>query len=466
MPRIDGGALWDRIRAAGGITDRFLAGAGARLRLSELAGGSGLGGMREALRGRSVLVAADDQTAAGVALIELDGIARRLVLCPPDLPDAQLPAIMAGASVEAVVSDRPESAFGAPVPSLFVSCGFPTQPADDSGRDRDEATEWILFTSGTTGQPKMVRHDLASLAAAIGGEGASENRALWGTFYDIRRYGGLQIFLRALLQGGSLALAGSGETLGDFMVRAGALGVTHISGTPSHWRCVLMSPEAPRIRPRYIRLSGEIVDQTILDRLRDAYPEAGIAHAFASTEAGVVFVVEDGKAGFPEKLIGTGAGGARTADLRIEDGTLRVRSAGRALGYLGGEAEGLPVTEGFLDTGDKVELCGDRYQFLGRKGGIINVGGLKIHPEEVEAVLCTHPLVRMALVKGRKNPITGAIVVADVVLTAEPDDADAVKSDIRKACRRVLPPHKVPADIRFVASLDVAPSGKLVRPNA
>ena len=123
--------------------------------------------------------------------------------------------------------------------------------------------------------------------------------------------------------------------------------------------------------------------------------------------------------------------------------------------------------DGFVDTHDLVELRGDRYHFVGRKDGIINVGGLKVHPEEVEAVINRHPSVQMSLVRGRKSPITGALVVADVVVedrlaseTAE-TPVQRLKSDIIETCRRTLPPYKVPALVRFVPSLEVAPSGKL-----
>ena len=75
----------------------------------------------------------------------------------------------------------------------------------------------------------------------------------------------------------------------------------------------------------------------------------------------------------------------------------------------------LTDADGFVDTGDMVEQRGDRLYFVGRRSGIINVGGLKVHPEEVEAVINRHAGVRMSLVKARANPITGAIVVADVV---------------------------------------------------
>ena len=76
--------------------------------------------------------------------------------------------------------------------------------------------------------------------------------------------------------------------------------------------------------------------------------------------------------------------------------------------------------DGFVDTGDMLELRGDRYYFVGRRDGVINVGGLKVHPEEVEAVINRHPQVQDVAGAARKSPITGALVVADVVLTMDP----------------------------------------------
>src|SRR5205085_3123588 len=141
-----------------------------------------------------------------------------------------------------------------------------------------------------------------------------------------------------------------------------------------------------------------------------------------------------------------------------------------ALRYLGEGAESLRDADGFVDTGDMVERRGDRYHFVGRRGGIINVGGLKVHPEEVEAVINAHPRVRMSLVRTRKNPITGALVVADVVLDAVDDAAGGPTADLEREimglCRDMLPRHKVPAAIRFVSTLPVAATGKLVRRDA
>jgi acyl-coenzyme A synthetase/AMP-(fatty) acid ligase len=117
-----------------------------------------------------------------------------------------------------------------------------------------------------------------------------------------------------------------------------------------------------------------------------------------------------------------------------------------------------------------IDLRNDRYHFVGRRDGVINVGGLKVHPEEVEEVINRHPEVRMSLVRTKKNPITGALVVADVVLRSVPalesEDDRQIQQDILLLCREELASHKVPATINFVAALAVAESGKLIRHHA
>ena len=257
--------------------------------------------------------------------------------------------------------------------------------------------------------------------------------------------------------------------MGNYLLRLGEQRVTHLSGTPSHWRRALMSTKAAHIAPSYVRLSGEIADQAILDHLRAVYPRARIGHAYASTEAGVGFEVTDGLEGFPAGLVQCQA----PVELRVDNGALRIRSAGVARGFIG-EHSAFPKDEaGFVDTGDVVERRGERYYFLGRGSGIINVGGLKIHPEEVEAAINRHPEVRMSLVRPKRSPITGCVVVAEVVLRQElenpdreADQLDRLKQEILQVCQEHLAKHKLPATIRFVSTLNVSGTGKLVRHNA
>lgn len=413
------------------------------------------------LAGRAVLLAVADQLISGLAMTELDGVARRMLLCPPDVSAEHIETLLQDAEIDAVVTDHPASWSTAGI-ELIATAASPTPAASRVRTER--ATEWLMLTSGTSGVPKIVRHTLEGLTGAIIADGLARGTPpVWATFYDIRRYGGLQIFLRAIIGGGSMVLSQPEEPVADHVARLNKMGVSHISGTPSHWRKLLMSGSATGFSPSYVRLSGEIADQAVLDGLSKAYPKASIGHAYASTEAGVGFAVNDGREGFPAHMVGAGNGGV---EMKVEDGSLRIRSTRTAHAYVGRNAAALTDNEGFVDTGDMVELRGDRYHFVGRRGGIINIGGLKVHPEEIEAVINGHPEVRMSRAKSRRSPITGAIVVADVVLADGCAGSDLVRARILADCRTQLPPHKVPAVIRFVPSLDLTAAGKLARNDA
>ena len=438
----------------------FIADARARLRLASCAAGSVLAGGAERLRGRAVMSAATSQMAAALAAIELDGIAARLVLCPPDLSRAQRLAICRLAEIDVVLCEDPATVGELADGAEILACAprpFAAPPPEDQGI----RTEWVLLTSGTTGPPKLAVHDLASLIAPFG-TGSAATATVWSTFYDIRRYGGLQILLRALVGGGSMVLSEAREPIGRFLARAGADGVTHISGTPSHWRGALMSAGGSSLDPAIVRLSGEVCDQAILDRLAQAYPRARVGHAFASTEAGVGFEVNDGAAGFPGCLI---AQDGAPVEMRVRDGSLQIRSQRTARRYLGDGSQALSDPDGFVDTGDLVERRGERYVFVGRRGGIINVGGQKVHPQAVEAVINLHPDVHASRVWARSSPITGALVVADIVVKPGIELASC-RSAILELCRSHLPAHQVPATLREAASLEISAAGKLARTHA
>lgn len=456
MRQADRRSLWDLASGRGFSLQRFVSDGAGQIRLADLAGRRGADAALSMFRGRSVLISCDRQLHAVPALLALDGIAHRLLLCPPDLSPDHLPAVIAEASVDMVVSDGTGPAAKRPhgLPVVGPDSIMPTEGGS-------HATEWLLFTSGTTGRPKIVVHTLESLSGPLDDGLAVASNAVWSTFYDIRRYGGLTILFRALLGGGSMVLSRHDEAVPDFLMRAGRSGVTHISGTPSHWRRALMTSAVGQIAPNYVRLSGEVADQAILNNLRSTFPRADIAHAFASTEAGFAFDVRDRMAGFPAGLIDQ----IGKAELRIQDGSLRIRSARAASRYLGANGP-LADADGFVDTGDMVELRGDRYYFVGRREGIINVGGTKVHPEEVEAVINQHPAVQMARARARPSPITGAIVVADIVRRPGVTDSfHAIRNEILAACRNALPPQKVPVLLYEVPTLGIAPSGKLVRRN-
>ncbi|CAM6055281.1 unnamed protein product [Sphagnum tenellum] len=433
------------------------------VRVADLSGGSCFMSS-ERMRYRSVLLLTSRQLPTVLAAIELDGIVKRLLLGTPDIIP-HLDAILVEGEVDIIITDGSFDLDEFKHPLMICYDKIVSPGHSDVNRVVD--TEWVIFTSGTTGRPKMVVHTLESLIGPLNDGTATDSNAVWATFYDVRRYGGLQILLRALIGGGTMVLSSTKEMVSDFLIRLVENQVTHISGTPSHWRRALLSNKATLFSPRYVRLSGEVADQTILDRLRTTYPNAQIAHAFASTEAGVAFDVRDGLAGFPIAFLK--ASNHLGVDMRVEDGTLRIRSSRTSSGYIGRQHSihidcQLSTRDGFVDTGDLVEQRGDRLYFVGRKEGVINVGGQKVYPEEIESIICQHPKVKMARVWARKNPITGAVVAADLVLDTNNSESFATIRDVVLAnCRAKLAPYKVPASLKQVDTIEMNAAGKIKR---
>ena len=214
---------------------RYLWDRAASARLTDLDHQTSFSGRLVDLAGRSVLLATESQLTTALALIELDGIARRLVILPPDAEVEHIGAVITAADIDAAVIDDGTTANAALDLSVRVLCAPSIAPMTDKLATRIR-TEWVLMTSGTTGVPKMVMHDLAGLTAAIQARSPADGAAVWGTFYDIRRYGGLQIFLRAVRGDASLVLSSVGEPVNNHLARLVKHGVSHLSGTPSQWR--------------------------------------------------------------------------------------------------------------------------------------------------------------------------------------------------------------------------------------
>jgi acyl-coenzyme A synthetase/AMP-(fatty) acid ligase len=317
-------------------------------------------------------------------------------------------------------------------------------------------TEWAMPTSGTSGPPKLVAHTLATLTAAF--RPAAGER--WATFYDIRRYGGLQILLRALIGADSLTLSDPREGVDAFLVRLGEAGATHISGTPSHWRKVLMSGEARRIAPQRVRLSGEIADDAVLAGLSALYPNARVEHAYASTEAGVAFVVSDGRAGFPADRSSRGRRGCAARRRRRLARSLQPRRAALSRRRRAG-AEGFRrlrrhrrrrrAERRALSVRRPARRDHQRRRGQGPPGR--GRGGAE-RPCQA---------VRASRVFARKSPITGALVAAEIVLRDGAAADEATKRDILAACRAALPAYKRPSFLSFVAELPMTDGGKVAR---
>lgn len=269
----------------------------------------------------------------------------------------------------------------------------------------------------------------------------------------------MQVVLQALLGGATLLApdmsAGLPAAIG-FLVRHGC---THLSATPSLWRKLLMTPECGALPLIQITLGGEIADQAILGALATRYPGARIVHIYASTEIGVGFSVRDKRPGFPATYLTEGVGETR---LRVTGGELWLRPPGNAA-RLASAAPGDIDSDGFMRTGDLVRLDGDRVYFLGRDSNTVNIGGTKVHPEDVEAIVNAHPGIAACQVTARPSPIVGAILALQVAPVAPDGDAAGLAASVRAWCREHLPREAQPATIKIVAAIETSAAGKISR---
>ncbi len=293
-----------------------------------------------------------------------------------------------------------------------------------------EGRVW-LQTSGTTGTPKWVAHSRASLSAKIAPGG---DPARWLLTFNPGSFAGLQVILSAMAGPHTLIVPDYGASVASMADLAVAQGVTHISGTPTFWRAFLMALGERPLALKSVTLGGEAADQAILDALHDRFPNAHLRHIYATTELGALLSVSDGRAGFPHTWL------EQNQMALSEGGTLVVKS---------------------VDTGDVVELTEDRVLFKGRLDAMVNVGGVKVNPESVEAHILSVPDVQDARVSGQPNPLTGHILVADIVLKTDAT-RDSAEAQIR-AHINALPRAHRPARLRFVEALDIGATGKKLR---
>lgn len=301
-----------------------------------------------------------------------------------------------------------------------------------------------MLTSGTTGEPKIVEHTRESLFTM--GRVKSSHAANWLLTYQTGTYAWWQMATLHFCVA-EQALTVSHERAPVALAEAAArCGVTSISATPTFWRMVMLQmppQEIRRIPLRQITMGGEAVDQGILDRLHELFPQATLTHIYASTEAGAAIVVRDGKEGFPADwlCVDRNDSAVESPRLQIRDGILWVRSPYAA------HAD-------WVNTGDLCEVRGSRVIILGREqNAFINVGGVKVPGHEVERVLRTHPAVLWCRAGRRKTPFIGELVTAEIVV--QPTLSQVSETELTQFCRERLPDPMVPRFWTFLETIPV-----------
>jgi long-chain acyl-CoA synthetase len=296
----------------------------------------------------------------------------------------------------------------------------------------------VLFSSGSTGTPKGVVHDCASLLAKFVRPGKQKTTLSFLLFDHI---GGVDTLFNTLCSGGTLVTIPSRDP--DTVCAAIAAHRVHTLPTsPTFLNMLLLSGAHQRHDLSSLRLVAygtEPMPASVLARLAEAMPQVSLLQTYGLSELGVLRT-RSREGTLWVQFTGEGY------ETQIRDGILWVRTPTSMLGYL--NAPDRFDADGWFCTEDAVEVDGDYLRILGRTSDLINVGGRKVYPAEVEEVLLDLPNVRDVAVFGKANPLTGQIVAARINLV-EPEPLDAFKRRMRIFCKDRLPSYRIPVHVEF-----------------
>lgn len=311
----------------------------------------------------------------------------------------------------------------------------------------------VLFTSGTSGDPKAAVHDVFQLVKKY-----RTRRPAWRivAFLLFDHIGGINTIFHTLANGGTLITVDDRSPDGVCAAierhRAEVL-----PASPTFLRLLLLSAAQDRFdlsSLRVINYGTEPMTQATLTRLELAFPKVRLQQSYGMAEVGILRSHSRDNGSLWVKLGGEGV------QTRVVDGTLQVKSDSAMLGYLNAPSPFTP--DGWLITGDAVETEGDYFKILGRRSELINVGGEKVFPAEVEEVIEAMDNVAAATVYGEANPLLGSIVCARVALV-EPEDGAQFAIRLKRHCRERLPAYQVPVKVTVTGHELIGARSKKVR---
>lgn len=304
------------------------------------------------------------------------------------------------------------------------------------------SSEWkvTLFTSGTTGLPKKVSHTYASLTRYL--KRQHHDKDVWGFAYNPTHIAGLQVFFQALMNFNPIIrLFGLDKNRIFSLIED--YRISHISATPTFYR-LLIPTTRQLISVRRITSGGEKFDANTSEQLLTIFPNAKLTNVYASTEAGTLFA-SDGEDFVVKQSI--------KSMVKITDSILFIHKS------LLGESESLKFDGAWYNTGDIVSIISEeplRIRFVSRQNEMINVGGYKVNPTEVEQAVRDIPGVKDAYVYAKANRLMGNVICCEVIA----EDKTLTEQSIRKALSSHLQEFKIPRIVLFTDNFKITRTGK------
>lgn len=299
-----------------------------------------------------------------------------------------------------------------------------------------------MFTSGTTGIPKKVSHDFKIITRFVK-LSEEHKKNIWGFAYNPTHMAGLQVFFQALLNGSSIIRL-FGLNNNSIYSEINDNKISHISATPTFYKLILpCESKFPSVKR--ITSGGEKFSENIFEQLGEVFPNAKITNVYASTEAGTLFASENNVFKIKPEY---------ESLIRVENNELIIHNS--LIGKTGSK------DEKWYYTGDIIEIISEnpiQFSFVSRKNEMINIGGYKVNPLEVEEAIQSLEGVKNVRVYSKPNSVLGNIICSEVVI----DDNDINESTLRTYLQSRIQEFKIPRIIQFVDTLSTTKTGKLKR---
>ena len=324
--------------------------------------------------------------------------------------------------------------------SKYTACGYGQgHPLLDRLRGNPKEAGLILFTSGSTGKNKASVHRFSRLISNVLQKPGAAYTTLIFLMFD--HIGGINTLLHVLCNGGTAVFVGD-RSVAAVCDAIQSQRVQLLPTTPTFLNMLLISDQ----RQAYDLSSLELVTYgtepmslATLKALNQALPGVRCKQTYGLTEVGILPTRSEDAGSTWMKV------GGENHHVRIVDGILWIKTDAAMLGYLNAPS---PFDEdGWLNTGDMVEERDGYMRILGRKSEIINVGGEKVYPSEIEDLILQVDNISDVVVSGKPSALTGFLVIATVQLI-EPEPAAQVERRVRAHCREHLPSYKVPVAVK------------------
>ncbi|NGP60486.1 fatty acid--CoA ligase family protein [Paenibacillus thiaminolyticus] len=311
----------------------------------------------------------------------------------------------------------------------------------------------ILFSSGSTGRSKAAVHDLTGLLEKYKVQ-RKALRTISFLLYD--HIGGVNTMLHTLSNAGCIYTV-SDRQPDTVLAAISKYEIELLPTSPTFINLILLSEAYKRYDLSKLKMMSygtEPMPESTLKRIGQILPHVKLLQTYGLSEVGILRSKSKSSDSLWVKIGGEGF------DTRIVDGMLEIKSQSAMLGYL--NAPSAFTEDGYFQTGDMVEVDGEYIRILGRKSEIINVGGQKVYPAEVESVILTVENVADVTVHAEKNLITGNIVCATVTLHKEEERKEVVRR-IKSLCKQQLEAFKIPVRIYIMDGVQYSSRFKKLR---